>query len=345
MKLAFFDAKPHDIEWFDRMNEKYGFEIKYFESKLNNDTALLAKGSDAIVAFVNDSLDAKTLECLYSQGIRLAALRSAGYNNVDFKAAYEKVHIVRVPEYSPHAVAEHAAALMLAINRKIHKAYIRVRESNFSITGLMGFDLYGKTVGVIGTGRIGRVFADICKGFGMRVLAYDLYPAEGAGVEYVPLKKLYAESDVISLHCPLTEKTRHMICRDAIETMKKGALIINTSRGGLIDTEALVEGLKARHLGGAGLDVYEEESEYFFEDLSNEIIQDDLLARLISFPNVLVTSHQGFFTREAMRNIAEVTLHNIQEFRNGDYMENEICYNCQRKETPECGHKNGKNCF
>lgn len=344
MKIAFFDAKPHDIEWFDSTNKAYGYEIKYYESRLNRDTAVLAQGANAAVAFVNDNLDCETIGRLHQMDIRMVALRCAGYNNVDFKAAYGKVHIARVPDYSPHAVAEHAAALMLCINRKIHKAYTRIRENNFSISGLIGMDLYGKTAGVIGTGKIGRAFIGICRGFHMCIAAYDPFPAEGAEYDYLPLDEIYAVSDVISLHCPLTPATRHMIGSKAINGMKKGAILINTSRGALIETESLVAGLKTHKIGGAALDVYEEESEYFFEDHSDEILQDDLLSRLISFPNVLITSHQGFFTREAMKNIAAATLENLRCFFNGGFMENEICYACLQK-GQFCNHARGINCF
>jgi D-lactate dehydrogenase len=345
MKIAFFDTKPYDSEWFNRVND-FGYEFKYFETKLNCDTVPLAAGCDAACAFVNDTLDADVLAALDKMGIHMVAMRCAGYNNVDLQAAYGKVHITRVPDYSPYAVAEHAAALMLSCNRKIHKAYTRIRENNFSITGLMGMDLHGKTVGIIGTGKIGRVFIDICKGLQMHVLAYDAFPQKNSDIEYVTLKELYAQSDVISLHCPLNAETRHMIDREAISRMKKGVLIINTSRGALIDTEALVEGLKALHLGGAGLDVYEEESEYFFEDFSNKIMQDDLLSRLITLPNVIITSHQAFFTREAIEKIARITLQNIREYETGAVLANEICYACDHKNTPDCSKvAGGKNCF
>lgn len=345
MKLAFFDTKPYDSEWFGKVND-YGYEIKYFETKLNKDTVPLAFGCDAACAFVNDTLDEVVIHALCDMGIHMVAMRCAGYNNVDLKAAYGKVHIARVPDYSPYAVAEHAAALMLSCNRKIHKAYTRIRENNFAIAGLMGMDLNGKTVGVIGTGKIGQVFIKICRGMGMRVLAYDVFPKKDTDIEYVALDQLYAQSDVISLHCPLNAETYHMIDEKAIAGMKKGVLVVNTSRGALIDTEALVEGLKALHIGGAGLDVYEEESEYFFEDLSNKIVQDDLLSRLTTLPNVIITSHQGFFTREAIEKIARVSIQNIREYETGAALTNEICYNCEDKNTPQCRKASGnKNCF
>ena len=344
MRIAFYDTKPYDKVWFDKINEKYGYKIKYFEDKLNADTAILAKGYDIVCAFVNDTIDEQTIDILYENGTRLLAMRCAGYNNVDFKAAYGKMYIVRVPGYSPYAVAEHAAALLLGVNRKTFRAYNRTREGNFSINGLQGFDLYGKTVGVIGTGKIGRVFIDICKGFGMRVLAYDPFPREMDGVKNVTLDELYKESDIISLHCPLTAETRHMINADAIERMKQGVYIINTSRGGLINTPDLVEGLKDRHIGGAGLDVYEEESAYFFEDLSSDVMTDDTLARLLTFPNVLVTSHQGFFTQEALRAIAETTLANVKAYEDGQPLENEICYQCEQ-DRKGCRKKKKGRCF
>ncbi len=345
MKIAFFDSKPYDIEWFKKANIEYGYEIKFYETRLNHDTVMLASGFNAIIAFVNDAIDAMVINTLCEQGIRHIALRSAGYNNVDFRSAYKKVHITRVPDYSPNAVAEHAMALFLCLNRKIHKAYIRVRDNNFSINGLMGMDLNGKTAGVIGTGKIGRVFINICRGFNMYVLAYDVFPSEDKNIEYVSLEKLYSQSDIISLHCPLTPDTKHMINEDSLSKMKKGVFIINTSRGALIDTESLIQGLKSQKIGGACLDVYEEESDYFFEDLSEKIILDDVLARLMTLPNVLITSHQGFFTREAEHNIARTTLENIREFETGSFMKNEICYACLQKDSASCRHKEGKNCF
>ena len=315
LKIAFYDTKPYDKIWFDKTNESYGYKIKYYEDKLNADTAILAKGYDTVCAFVNDTIDKETVDALYDNGVRLLAMRCAGYNNVDFKSAFGKIYVVRVPGYSPYAVAEHAMALLLGVNRKIFRAYNRTREGNFAINGLQGFDLYGKTVGVIGTGRIGQVFINICKGFGMKVISYDPYPKEIDGVTNVTRDELYAQSDVISLHCPLTAETKHIIHASSIAKMKQGVYIINTSRGGLVNTPDLVEGLKDKHIGGAGLDVYEEESAYFFEDLSSDIMADDTLARLLTFPNVLITSHQGFFTQEALQAIAETTLSNIKSAR------------------------------
>lgn len=326
MKIAFFDTKPYDKQSF----EKYASEdlkFKFFETKLNIDTADLARGCDGVCIFVNDTADAEVIDKLYDLGVRVMALRCAGYNNVDLKHAYGKMHVVRVPAYSPYAVAEHTMAMLLTSIRRIHKAYIRTKDFNFSLNGLTGFDLYGKTVGVIGTGKIGRVFIDICRGFGMKVLAYDKYPTENIPAEYVTLDKLFAESDIISMHCPLTSETYHIIDAEAIKKMKKGVIILNTSRGALIDADALLEGIKSRKVGAACLDVYEEESDIFFEDFSGHIVDDDTLARLISMPNVLVTSHQAFLTEEALGNIAETTVNNIVEISKNGTSSNEICYN------------------
>lgn len=342
-RICFFDTKPYDKIYFDMFKDKFGFEIDYFEPKLNADTAIMARGYEVVVAFVNDTIDAKTIDILYNEGVRLIAMRCAGYNNIDFKAAYNKIHVVRVPAYSPYAVAEHAMALLLTLNRKIHRAYNRTKEHNFSLNGLTGFDLYGKTMGVIGTGKIGRVFIDICKGFGMKVLAYDPYPVKDAGINYVTLDELCRESDLISLHCPLTKETKHMINKDTINQMKKGIYIINTSRGALIDSEALLNAIKEEQVGGAVLDVYEEETEFFYEDLSGEIIKDDILSGLISMPNVIVTSHQAFLTREALNKIAEITLQNIKDYSDNAGLANEICYQCIKLSNCEKTDKN--RCF
>ncbi len=342
-RICFFDTKPYDKIYFDMFKDKFGFEIDYFEPKLNADTAIMARGYEVVVAFVNDTIDAKTIDILYNEGVRLIAMRCAGYNNIDFKAAYNKIHVVRVPAYSPYAVAEHAMALLLTLNRKIHRAYNRTKEHNFSLNGLTGFDLYGKTMGVIGTGKIGRVFVDICKGFGMKVLAYDPYPVKDAGINYVDLDELCRESDMISLHCPLTKETKHMINKDTIQQMKKGIYIINTSRGALIDSEALLNAIKEEQVGGAVLDVYEEETEFFYEDLSGEIIKDDILSGLISMPNVIVTSHQAFLTREALNKIAEITLQNIKDYSDNAGLANEICYQCIKLNNCEKTDKN--RCF
>ncbi|MDP8265898.1 MAG: 2-hydroxyacid dehydrogenase [Candidatus Aceula meridiana] len=344
-KIFFYDTKPYDQQAFDDANKKYDFNIQYFNGHLNYDTARLSQGYGVVCAFVNDSLNKKTIDVLKKCGVKLIALRSAGYNNVDLKAAYENIYVVRVPAYSPYAVAEHAMALMLSLNRKTHRAYYRTRDSNFSINGLLGFDMHGKTLGVLGTGKIGQCLIDIALGFGMKVFAYDKYPndklAKEKGFLYVSLKELYKQSDIISLHCPLSKETYHMINEKSINQMKKGVFIINTSRGKIIETESLIKGLKDKKIGAAGLDVYEEESEYFFEDFSSEMISDDMLARLLLFPNVLITSHQAFFTQEALTNIANTTLENIKEYFNGGYLKNEICYRCNK----ECKKKQKKRCF
>jgi len=318
MKLAFFDTKSYDIPGFDRYGIPAGVEIKYFEPNLNRDTVTLAAGFDAVCVFVNDTVDAAVVDELYRLGVKAIVLRCAGFNNVDIKACEGKLRVFRVPAYSPHAVAEHAMALLLTINRRTHKAYIRTRDFNFSLQGLAGFDLYGKTVGIIGTGKIGRVFADICKGFGMKILAYDKFPNPDAGLTYVDLPELFAQADIISLHCPLTEETRHLINDKTIAMMKKGVTIVNTSRGALVDTEALINGIKEKKVGAACLDVYEEEGDFFYEDFSGHIVQDDKLVRLIAMPNVIVTSHQAFLTNEALDNIAATTVNNLTRFFSGD---------------------------
>ena len=327
MKLAFFDTKSYDIPGFDRYALPAGIEIKYYEPNLNRDTVSLANGFDAVCVFVNDTVDAVVVDRLYEMGVKAIVLRCAGFNNVDIKACEGKLRVFRVPAYSPHAVAEHAMALLLTINRRTHKAYIRPREFNFSLQGLAGFDLYGKTVGIIGTGKIGRVFADICKGFGMNVLAYDKFPAANSGLNYVELPELFEKSDIISLHCPLTEETRHIINAKSIAMMKKGVTIINTSRGALVNTEDLITGIKDRKVGAACLDVYEEEGDLFYEDYSGHIVEDDKLVRLIAMPNVIVTSHQAFLTNEALDNIAATTVNNLTRFFSGDPdTTTEVCY-------------------
>ena len=340
MKIAFFDTKPYDKTAFDKYGEEYGVQFKYFETKLTEDTADLARGYDGVCVFVNDTVDKPVIDKLVSLGIRILALRCAGFNNVDMKYAHGKLHVLRVPAYSPYAVAEHTIALLLTSIRRIHKAYIRTRDFNFSLSGLTGFDLHGKTVGVVGTGRIGRAFIDICLGFGMRVLAYDKYPSEelkkAGRVSYVSLDKLFGDSDIISLHCPLTEETNHLINRDTLARCRRGVVILNTSRGALIDAEALLEGIKARHVGAACLDVYEEESEFFFEDFSGHILDDDILARLISMPNVIVTSHQAFLTEEALQSIAETTVNNLITFAKNGQCENELCYRGGNTEDCKC---------
>lgn len=342
--IAFFDAKPYDKEWFDKSNTAY--RIKYLESKLTPSTVQLAAGSDAVCAFVNDSITAEVLDALYAMGVRVIAMRCAGYSNVDFEHAYGKINVVRVPAYSPYAVAEHAIALLLAVNRKLHRAYNRTRDFNFSLVGLAGVDLHGKTVGIIGTGKIGRTFMDICKGFGMNVLAYDAFPVKDSGIDYVPLDELFTRSDVISLHCPLTEQTRHMLNADAFAKMKQGVFILNTSRGALIDTEALLDALNSGKVRGAGLDVYEEEADLFFEDKSGNIMKDDVLALLVSRPNVVLTSHQAFLTEEALQNIAQTTLANLDEFFSGASLTNEVCYRCDiGKVVEDCRKWRKERCF
>lgn len=321
-KIAFFDTKPYDRTYFDKYGKNY--EITYFEEKLNHHTAKITEGFDGVCAFVNSNINKMAVERMHERGVKILAMRCAGFSNVDIAAAAGKLAVVRVPAYSPHAVAEHALALLLALNRRIYRAYIRTRDFNFNINGLTGIDLYGKTAGIIGTGKIGRTFIDLCKGLGMKVIAYDPYPAEGSGIEYVPLDALFRESDVISLHCPLTESSHHIIDREALGKMKDGAFLLNTSRGALVDSEALLEVLTAGKLRGAALDVYEEEANLFYEDMSDKIIKDDTLALLVSRPNVLITSHQAFLTEEALDNIASVTIQNFDEFFAGKPLTNEI---------------------
>lgn len=321
MKIVFFSTKRYDREFFEAANETRQHQLTFQEARLQADTASLAEGHDAVCVFVNDRLDQPAIERLAAAGVRLIALRCAGYNNVDVPAAKKHdIAVARVPAYSPHAVAEHTVALLLTLNRRIHRAYNRVREGNFAIDGLLGVDLYGKTAGVVGTGRIGRLVAELLRGFGCRILAHDMHadPAlEAAGVEYVELPQLLGESDVVTLHCPLTPQTHHLINDEAVDQMKSGTMLINTSRGPLVDSQAVIRGLKSKRIGAMALDVYEEEADVFFEDLSSQVLQDDTLARLLTFPNVLITSHQAFFTREAMQNIAETTLSNATSFEAG----------------------------
>ncbi len=330
MKIAFFDAKSYDKPSFEKYGEGSGIAFKYFETKLNEDTASLAYGCDGVCVFVNDTVNAAVIDVLHGMGVKYIALRCAGFNNVDLNAARGKLRVVRVPAYSPYAVAEHTMAMLLTSIRRIHKAYIRTRDFNFSLSGMTGFDLHGKTVGVIGTGRIGKVFIDICRGFGMKVLAYDKFPSKeldnGASVRYVSLDELFAKSDIISLHCPLTEDTYHIIDENSLEKCKKGVVILNTSRGALVDAEALLAAIKSRKVGAACLDVYEEESELFFEDFSGHILEDDTLARLISMPNVIVSSHQAFLTEEALSNIAETTVNNLISLERDGRCDNELLW-------------------
>ncbi len=327
-KIAFFDTKSHDKTFFLEKNQQYGFEIKFYKSHLNKDNAILAKGADVVCIFVNAEVDANVIDILVENGVKLIALRCAGYNNVDLKAAKNRIKVVRVPAYSPHSIAEYTLALMLTLNRKIHRAYNRTREGNFALEGLMGFEMIGKTAGIIGTGKIGKIVAQILKSMGINVLAYDLYPdmefAEKNGIRYASLDELYQNSDIISLHCPLTKETEYLINEDSIAKMKEGVMIINTGRGKLINTKDLIDGLKDKKIGSAGLDVYEEESDYFYEDHSDIVIDDDILARLLTFNNVIVTSHQAFFTKEALSEIARITLQNIQDFFDGKPLVNEV---------------------
>ncbi len=326
MRVAVFSSKPYDVQSLSGANTHFGHALQFFEAALTLETCALAEDATAVCVFVNDKVDAKLIRCMAGRGVKVIALRCAGFNNVDVAAA--KAHgiaVVRVPAYSPYAVAEHAVALMLTLNRKTHRAYNRVREGNFALHGLMGFDLHGKTVGIVGTGRIGAVLAKIMHGFGCRVIAEDSWQNPDClalGVEYVDLDTLLAQSDIISLHCPLTAETRHMINAQSIGKMKHGVMLINTGRGALVDTRAVIAALKTKHIGALGLDVYEQEESLFFEDHSDDIIQDDVLQRLLTFPNVLITSHQGYFTHEAVTAIAETTLHNLAMLERG-----EICPN------------------
>lgn len=355
IRIAFFDTKPYDREYFTKelANGTFGdlsIEIDFFEGRLDSGTASLASGHEVVCVFVNDRLDREIADKLASLGVRLVALRCAGYNNVDLEAVWGRMHVVRVPAYSPHAVAEHAVALLQTLNRRIHAAYNRTRDGNFALAGLVGRDLFGKTAGIIGTGKIGKILATILHGFGMSILLDDLYPdtafAESIGGKYVSREELYRSSDVISLHCPLTPENRYMINAETIALMKQSVIIINTGRGALIDSKALVEALKDGRIRGAGLDVYEEEDKYFFEDRSGSPIQDDVLARLIQFPNVLLTAHQAFLTEEALAEIARVTLENVRLWSEEDRAPNEICYQCSAMGNKgECAHDKGKLCW
>lgn len=327
-KIAFFDTKPYDRIYFDKLNKD--FEIEYFESRLRPESARLAEGCHAVCAFVNDDIGTKTVQTLANLGVEVLAMRCAGYNNVALKEALGKIKVVRVPAYSPYAVAEHAMGMILMLNRKLHKAYIRTRDFNFSLNGLIGFDLHGKTAGVIGTGKIGKAFIDICRGFGMEVIANDPFPAENSGINYVSREELFKRSDIISLHCPLTEDTKYIINAQALSLMKPETLIVNTSRGKLIDSEALLNALNEKRVGGAALDVYEEETDLFFEDNSDRIVTDEILSLLVSRPNVLITSHQAFLTKEALQSIAEITLQNLQDYFAGRELKYEIKYKSER---------------
>ena len=328
-RIVFFGAKSYDRESFDKVNEKFGFELKYFKAHPTLDNVSLTQGATAVCVFVNDPVNADIVRAMADHGVKLIALRCAGYNNVDLQAAAEVgIRVVRVPAYSPHAIAEYALALMLAADRHIPRAVTRTRDGNFSLQGLLGFDLYGKTLGVIGTGKIAKVLVRMLSGFGMTILGYDPYPDEEFALvnamQYVTLDELFQRSDIITLHCPLTPETRYVINAESIAKMKDGVMIVNTGRGQLIDTNALIEGLKSRKIGLAALDVYEEEGNYFYEDTSDAVIVDDTLARLLSFNNVYVTSHQAFFTREALHNIANTTLRNVKDFVEGKSLINEV---------------------
>jgi D-lactate dehydrogenase len=328
MNVLFFSSKVYDVEFFNKSNSQNTHQLKYLEVPLNRNTAVLAKGHEAVCIFVNDTANAEVLQLLAEQGVRVIALRCAGFNNVDLQAARQLgMKVVRVPAYSPYSVAEHTLALILTLNRKTHRAYNRVKEGNFALNGLMGFDLNGKTVGLIGLGKIGLVTAKILRGFGCRVLGYDIEKRDEfdeIGVEFSDLDTLYSESDIVSLHCPLTPATHHLINKASIAKMKPGVMLINTSRGALVDTRAVIAALKSGHIKYLGIDVYEEEGDLFFEDLSDRVIQDDVFMRLLSFNNVLITGHQAFFTSNALEAIASVTLHNITEFEQGKALQNEV---------------------
>lgn len=327
MKILFYGAKDYDQQFFDKLAPQYpGVSIKFIEANIYEETASLAKGYDGICAFVNGDLGAPVVEELNRQGVRLILMRCAGYNNVNLDtAAKYGIKVLRVPGYSPEAVAEHAMALVLTANRHTHKAYIKCRENNFALNGLMGVNLYQKTAGIVGTGKIGLAMARICRGFGMKVIAYDLFPNKELDfLEYVSLDELFRRSDLISLHCPLTEETHHLINEESIAKMKDGVILVNTSRGGLIRTDDLIAGIRDHKFFAVGLDVYEEETDFVYEDMSERILQSSTIQRLLSFPNVAMTSHQGFFTEEALTNIAETTLQNAVAFRDGKELKNEV---------------------
>ena len=329
MKIAFFDTHSYDKKSFLSANEAFNYDIDFRDYKLNENTALTAKGFDVVCVFVNDLVNETVINTLSDCGVKLIALRCAGYNNVDLKAAASKgIKVVRVPAYSPYAVAEHGAALLMSLTRHIPQAYLRTKTANFNIEGLTGRDLHGLTGGILGTGKIGQIMADILKGFGMNIIAYDPFPnqnwAKEKNAEYVSLEEIFRRSDVLSLHCPLTEQTKHIVNHDSMKMMKNDAVIINTGRGALIDSKALVHALKHGHIGGIGMDVYEEESAYFFSDWSTDIMTDDILARLLTFPNVIITSHQAFLTTNALKNLADTTLQNIQTFESNQELVNEV---------------------
>ena len=327
-RIIFFDIKDYDREFFEKYGKNYNYEMSFFKSRLSLENVHLTKGYDVVCAFTNDDIGKETIDAMAENGVRLLAMRCAGFNNVSLKDIHNRFKVVRVPAYSPHAIAEYTVGLILAVNRKINKAYVRTREGNFSINGLMGVDLYGKTAGIIGTGKIGQILIKILKGFDMKVIAYDLFPnqkvAEELGFEYVSLDELYANSDIISLNCPLTKDTQYMINSRSMLKMKDGVILVNTGRGQLIDSADLVEALKDKKVGAVALDVYEEEEDYFFEDKSTQVIEDDILGRLLSFYNVLITSHQAYFTKEAVEAITVTTLNNIKDFIEGKPLVNEV---------------------
>ena len=330
-RIIFFDIKDYDREFFEKYGKNYNYEMSFFKSRLSLENVHLTKGYDVVCAFTNDDIGKETIDAMAENGVRLLAMRCAGFNNVSLKDIHNRFKVVRVPAYSPHAIAEYTVGLILAVNRKINKAYVRTREGNFSINGLMGVDLYGKTAGIIGTGKIGQILIKILKGFDMKVIAYDLFPnqkvAEELGFEYVSLDELYANSDIISLNCPLTKDTQYMINRRSMLKMKDRVILVNTGRGQLIDSADLVEALKDKKVGAVALDVYEEEEDYFFEDKSTQVIEDDILGRLLSFYNVLITSHQAYFTKEAVEAITVTTLNNIKDFIEGKPLVNEVPQN------------------
>jgi D-lactate dehydrogenase len=326
MKITFFSTKPYDKEFFNKQNEQFGFELEYYETHLGPHIINVVDKTDAVCVFVNDKVNAEVINELAAKGVKVIALRCAGFNNVDLEAAKANgIKVCRVPAYSPEAVAEHAVAMLLTLNRKTHKAYNRVREQNFSLNGLLGFDIHGKTVGIIGTGNIGKAFAKIMLGFGCKVVAFDVIAnkdLEALGVAFLPVLEVFKQADIISLHCPLNDQTHHIVNRETIPFMKKGVTLINTSRGALIDTKAVIDALKSRQIGYLGIDVYEQEDKLFFRDLSANIIEDDTIQRLMSFPNVLVTAHQAFFTEDALQQISEITLNNIEDLMNGKILTN-----------------------
>ena len=330
-RIIFFDIKDYDREFFEKYGKNYNYEMSFFKSRLSLENVHLTKGYDVVCAFTNDDIGKETIDAMAENGVRLLAMRCAGFNNVSLKDIHNRFKVVRVPAYSPHAIAEYTVGLILAVNRKINKAYVRTREGNFSINGLMGVDLYGKTAGIIGTGKIGQILIKILKGFDMKVIAYDLFPnqkvADELDFKYVSLDELYANSDIISLNCPLTKDTQYMINRRSMLKMKDGVILVNTGRGMLIDSADLVEALKDKKVGAVALDVYEEEENYFFQDKSTQVIEDDILGRLLSFYNVLITSHQAYFTKEAVEAITVTTLNNIKDFVEGKPLVNEVPQN------------------